>query len=139
MDYQGTPFEGTMMEALEMEVVDASPERVVMRMPVGPKVRQPYGLLHGGASVALAESAASVGTALCIDHETQRALGMEINANHLRSVREGFVTAEATPIHQGSASMVWDIRVKDDQGRLVCISRCTVAIAARRARAPEKG
>ena len=136
MDYKDGPFEGTMMEALGMEVVEVSPERVVMRMPVGPAARQPYGLLHGGASVALAESAASVGTALQIDHEKQWAVGMEINANHLRSVREGSVTAEATPIHRGGTSMVWDVRLKDDRGRLVCVSRCTVAIVPKREKAP---
>ncbi|MBI5544214.1 MAG: hotdog fold thioesterase [Deltaproteobacteria bacterium] len=132
MDHTGTPFEGTMMEALDMEMVEARPDRVVMRLPVGPKVRQPYGVLHGGASVVLAESAASFGTALNIDPKTQWAVGMEINANHLRSVRGGSVTAEATPIHKGRSSMVWDIRIRDDAGRLVCISRCTVAIVPRR-------
>lgn len=133
MSPEGLPFENTMMEALEMTIVEATPERVVMRMPVGPKVHQPYGLLHGGASVALAETAASFATALNIDPHTRWAVGLEINANHLRSRRDGFVVAEATPIHRGRTSMVWDIRIRgEDDGKLVCISRCTVAIVPRR-------
>ena len=121
VEHKGGPLENTMMEALEMEVVSAEPQRVVMRMPVGPKVHQPYGMLHGGASVALAESAASLGTAGNI--------GMEINANHLRPVKDGFVVAEATVLHKGRSSMVWDIKVREERtGKLVCVSRCTVAI-----------
>ena len=123
---------GTMMEALDMEALEATPERVRIKMPVGPKVRQPYGLLHGGASVALAETAASIATALNIDRETQWAVGLEINANHVRSVRDGSVIAEATPLHRGKSSMVWDIKIRNDAGELVCISRCTVAVTAKR-------
>lgn len=133
MSREGLPFENTMMEALDMVIVEATPERVVMRMPVGPKVHQPYGLLHGGASVALAETAASFATALNIDPQTQWAVGLEINANHLRSKRDGFVVAEATPIHRGRTSMVWDIRIRgEEDGKLVCVSRCTVAVVPRR-------
>jgi uncharacterized protein (TIGR00369 family) len=129
MDTTDGPLQNTMMEALGMEMVCAEPERVVMRMPVGPKVHQPYGLLHGGASVALAESAASLGTAGNIDLATHRPVGMEINANHLRPVKDGWVVAEATVLHKGRTSMVWDIKIRDEQkGRLVCVSRCTVAI-----------
>jgi uncharacterized protein (TIGR00369 family) len=124
-------LENTMMEALGMEIVQLEPERVVMRMPVGPKVHQPYGLLHGGASVALAESAASLGTALNIDLETQRAVGLEINANHVRSKRDGHVVAEATVLHKGRSSMVWDIKIRNEKDELVCVSRCTVAILPR--------
>ncbi len=130
--HRGTPLENTMMEALDIEVLEATPHRVVMKMPVGPKVQQPYGVLHGGASVALAESAASIGTALNVDPETQWAVGMEINANHLRPQRGGAVTAEATPLHKGATSMVWDVRIKNEQGKLVCVSRCTVAIVRKR-------
>ena len=132
MDYAGTLMEGTMMEALDMEVVVAEPERVVMRMPVGPKVRQPYGLLHGGASVALAETAASFGTGLNIDPATHWAVGAEISASHLRSTREGFVTAEATVLHKGRTSMFWQISIHDDEKRLLCTSRCRVSIVPRR-------
>ena len=126
-------FENTMMEALDMQVVEASADRVVVKMPVGPKVHQPFGLLHGGASVALAETAASLGTALAIDLTTHAAVGLEINANHLRSKREGVITAEATPLYRGKSTMIWDIRVRDEDGKLVCVSRCTMAIVARRA------
>jgi 1,4-dihydroxy-2-naphthoyl-CoA hydrolase len=128
----GMSLENTMLEYLGIEILEATKDRVRMRMPVGPKVHQPYGLLHGGASVVLAESAASVGTALNIDHETQWAVGLEINANHLRAVRDGHVTAEAIPAHRGRSTMVWTIELRDDADRLVCLSRCTVAITARR-------
>lgn len=99
-----------------------------MTMPVTDKVRQPFGLLHGGASVALAESAASVGTWLNINQENQRAVGLEINANHVRAKREGLLRATAVPVHKGRTTMVWDIRIHDEQEALVCISRCTVAV-----------
>jgi 1,4-dihydroxy-2-naphthoyl-CoA hydrolase len=125
-------LQNTLMEHLGIEAVEMSAQRVVMKMPVGPRVHQPHGLLHGGASVALAESAASIGTVLGVDRRTHSAVGMEINANHLRPVREGWVTAEAVPLHRGRTSMVWDVRIRDDRGRLVCVSRCTVAIVARR-------
>jgi 1,4-dihydroxy-2-naphthoyl-CoA hydrolase len=131
MDDKRIPFENTMMEFLGIEIVETTAERVVMRMPVTPKVHQPYGLLHGGASVALAETAASFGTVLNIDPKTQWAVGLEINANHIRSEREGWVTAEATPLHRGRTSMVWDIKIRNGDGKLVCVSRCTVAIVAK--------
>lgn len=121
-------FKNTLMEALDIEVKEAGPDCVVCTMPVGPKTRQPMGMLHGGASVALAETAASLGTFLHIDREREAAAGMEINANHLRPVASGTVTAVATPLHRGRASMVWDIKITDDDGRLVCVSRCTVAV-----------
>ena len=133
MDYKDSPYQGTMMEALDMQVVEMAPERVVMRMPIGPKVRQPFGLLHGGASVALAESAASLGSTQHVDLETQTVMGMEINANHLRARREGMLVAEASLVHKGRRALVWDIRLRDEKGALVCISRCTVAIVPRRA------
>jgi 1,4-dihydroxy-2-naphthoyl-CoA hydrolase len=136
MEYKGTPLENTMMEHLAMEVVEMGPDRVVMKMPVGPKVHQPYGLLHGGGAVALAESAASIGTALNIDREKQWALGQEINTNLLRSVSEGWVTAVATPLHRGRRSMVWQIENRTDDGTLVAVSRCTLAVVPRRAQEP---
>lgn len=120
--------QGTMMEALGMQIESSSKDCVVMTMPVTDKVRQPFGLLHGGASVALAESAASVGTWLNINQENQRAVGLEINANHVRAKREGLLRATAVPVHKGRTTMVWDIRIHDEQEALVCISRCTVAV-----------
>lgn len=125
-------LQGTLLEALDIQIVEASAARVVCTMPVGEKTRQPAGMLHGGASLALAETAASVGTWVQIDPETQIAAGMEINANHLRSVADGIVTAVAVPLHQGRTSMVWDIKITDDQNRLICVSRCTVAIVPKR-------
>jgi 1,4-dihydroxy-2-naphthoyl-CoA hydrolase len=118
----------TLLEALGIQLVELQPDRVVATMPVDHRTRQPYGLLHGGASVALAETAASIGTALNIDTTKQYAVGLEINANHLRSKQDGVVTAVATPIFKGRTTMVWDIRITDEQEKLICISRCTVAI-----------
>ncbi|MCL6445791.1 MAG: hotdog fold thioesterase [Alicyclobacillus sp.] len=127
----------TLMETLGMHLVEATADKVIMTMPVDHRTVQPMGLLHGGASLALAESAASLGTVLNIDTETQAAVGLEINGNHIRSARSGTVTAVATPIHRGRTTMVWDIRITDDHGHLLCISRCTVAIINRRTSAEQ--
>ncbi len=118
----------TIHESLGIEMIEANKDRVVATMLVSSKVHQPFGLLHGGASVVLAESAASVGAAMNIDLSTHRAVGIEINANHLRSKRDGFVTAIAIPIHKGRNTHVWSIEIKDEDGKLICTSRCTLAI-----------
>lgn len=123
---------GTLMEALGIEVADASPDRVVCTMPVDHRTKQPFGYLHGGASLALAETAASIGAFANLDPAKEIAFGMEINANHLKSVAEGRVTAVAVPLHKSRTSMVWEIRITDDEDRLVCISRCTVAVKQKR-------
>lgn len=125
---------GTLMEALGIEITEASPERVVCTMPVDERTKQPFGYLHGGASLALAETAASIGAAANLDLSRELAFGMEINANHLHSVAAGRVTAVAVPLHKGRSSMVWEIRISDEQERLVCISRCTMAIRPKRDR-----
>lgn len=125
-------YDNTLAGALGITYEELSEDRVVMKMPVGPKTWQPYGLLHGGASVALAETAASVGTAINIDQETQQAVGLEINANHVKGKRDGTVTAVATPLHKGRTTMVWDIKISDEAGQLICVSRCTVAIVPKR-------
>jgi 1,4-dihydroxy-2-naphthoyl-CoA hydrolase len=117
----------TVLGTLDIAIIEATPERVVLTMPVSPKVHQPYGLLHGGVSVVLAETAASIGAWLAAGPD-RLAVGIEINASHLRSVREGTVTASATPIRQGSTIAVWGVEITDDAGRTVCESRCTVAI-----------
>ncbi|WP_072774318.1 hotdog fold thioesterase [Desulfitobacterium chlororespirans] len=117
-----------MLEALNIEIKEVSAERVVATMPVNEATRQPVGLLHGGASVALAETVASIGTWNLIDQKTQAAVGLEINANHLRGKREGIVTAIGTPLHKGTRTMIWDIRINDEDDKLICISRCTMAI-----------
>jgi uncharacterized protein (TIGR00369 family) len=97
-------------------------------MPVEPKVHQPFGLLHGGASVALAETVASTAGWMNVDQEKEGVVGLEINANHLRAKRDGVVTAIATPVHVGRRTHVWEVRITDEQGKLVCISRCTLAV-----------
>lgn len=121
-------FKNTLLEALGIEAVSLTKEKVILQMPVGPSTHQPLGFLHGGASVALAESAASIGGSLHLDGENEAAFGMEINANHLRSKKDGIVTAIAEPIHIGRRTMVWEIKIVDEQEELICISRCTLAV-----------
>lgn len=130
MDQMGNraSLKGTLMEALGIEIVELSPEKVVATMPVNEATRQPFGLLHGGASVALAETVASVGTYNLIDPVRQFTVGLEINANHIRGKRDGVVTAVGTPLHKGRTTMVWDIKLTDEEGKLICVSRCTIAI-----------
>jgi uncharacterized protein (TIGR00369 family) len=118
----------TLIGLLDIEYVELTTDKVVMSMPVGPKTWQPFGILHGGASVVLAETAATTATMLNIDMKKYAPVGMEINANHIRSKREGIVTAVATPLHKGRRTMVWDIKVTDEDGKLICVSRCTVAV-----------
>lgn len=120
----------TMMEWLGIEFLVTTPEMVTAKMPVDHRTRQPGGFLHGGASVVLAETVASLGTLLNIDRENQTAAGLEINANHIRSVRSGFVYATATSLHTGRSTFVWDIRIVDEEQQLVCVSRCTVAVVS---------
>lgn len=119
---------GSLPDVLGIQITELTRTRVVARMPVERRVHQPFGLLHGGASVVLAETLASLGAWINVDQATQAAVGLEINANHLRSVRAGIVTGVATPIHRGRSTHVWDIRITDEHDKLVCISRCTVAI-----------
>jgi uncharacterized protein (TIGR00369 family) len=123
---------GTMADWMQIEYLEVTPQRVVARMPVGPAVHQPFGLLHGGASVALAETVASIGAWMNVDQATQGAVGLEINANHLRGMREGLVTAVAEPLHLGGRTQVWEIKLRDEADRLVCVSRCTLAVIDQR-------
>lgn len=122
----------TMLEALGIQLVEITPERVMATMPVHGPTRQPFGVLHGGASIVLAETVASIGTWNLVDQENQLAVGLEINGNHIRSKHDGVVTAVGTPIHKGRTTMVWDIRITDEEGQLINISRCTVAIIPNR-------
>jgi uncharacterized protein (TIGR00369 family) len=117
---------GTLMERLGMEYVEVGPDRIVARIPVAGNT-QPYGLLHGGATAALCETVASVGTALLVGPELLT-MGIELNVNHIRSARDGHVTATGVPLHVGRSTAVWDMRVVDDEGRLVAVSRLTLAI-----------
>lgn len=118
----------TLLKTLGIQMLEATPERVVARMPVTPRVHQPFGLLHGGASVALAETVASLGAFICVMDQGMSAVGLEINANHIKSKRDGIVTATATPLHRGRSTHVWEVRITDEDDKLVCISRCTLAI-----------
>ncbi len=118
----------TMGEHLGMEWEEIGPDFLKMRMPVDNRTRQPYGILHGGASCALAETVGSVASALMIDTDKFICVGLEINANHIRSERSGFVSATATPLHIGATTHVWDIKIHSERGKLVCVSRLTVAI-----------
>lgn len=119
---------GTMSEYIGMEWTVLGNDYLEARMPVDHRTRQPYGLLHGGASAALAETLGSVGSALVIDTSKYYCVGLEINANHVRSARQGYVTGRATPLHIGRQTHVWDIRIINEEGKLVCISRLTVAV-----------
>jgi 1,4-dihydroxy-2-naphthoyl-CoA hydrolase len=114
-------------ELLDVEVLEASPEKVVLRLPVTWKVHQPYGILHGGVSALLAESAASFGASLAAGPDRQ-VVGIEINASHLRGMREGNLTASATPVRVGRTVQVWSIDLTDDDGRAICTARCTLAV-----------
>ncbi|WP_209124653.1 hotdog fold thioesterase [Alkalihalobacillus sp. BA299] len=122
------PVEETILGALGIEVTELTGDKVVATMPVHSATHQPFGLLHGGASVVLAETVASMGTWNLVDQENEIAVGLEINANHLRSKTDGIVTAVATPLHKGRTTMVWEIKIVDEEEKLICISRCTVAI-----------
>ncbi|MER2565454.1 MAG: hotdog fold thioesterase [Myxococcaceae bacterium] len=128
MELMREASKGTLSEHLGIELVELTKERVVARMPVEKRVHQPFGLLHGGASVVLAETVASIGAWLNVGESGKTAVGLEINANHVRGKRDGVVTATATPLHLGRATHVWEIRLTDEASKLVCISRCTMAI-----------
>lgn len=126
---KGTP---TMAEALGMELLKLHPDEVVATMPVDHRTKQPVGLLHGGASVALAETLCSIGAWLHLDPKTHTAVGIEINANHIKAVRDGSVIGRAKPIHVGRQVQVWECRIETPEGKLVCTSRCTLMAVARR-------
>ncbi len=121
----------TVLDVMGIELSEATKDRIVATMPITPHHHQPAGYLHGGVSVLLAESVASWGSLLNIDTDRQMAFGLEINANHLRPKRQGVLTAVAIPLHLGRTTHVWDIRITDENGKLICISRCTVAIVER--------
>jgi 1,4-dihydroxy-2-naphthoyl-CoA hydrolase len=118
----------TLAEQIGIEFTEVGADFLKGRMPVDHRTHQPYGILHGGASCALAETLGSVASALIIDQSKFICVGLEINANHIRSVRSGFVTGTATPIHIGATTHVWDIKIHDEREKLVCISRLTVVI-----------
>jgi len=119
-------------DVLGIEMEELTAERVIATMPVDRRTHQPFGLLHGGASVALAETVASLGAWMNIDRARQAAVGLEINANHLRAKRDGVVRAVATPLHRGRTTQVWAVEIRDEEGRMVCVSRCTIAVVEQR-------
>lgn len=128
-------WKDTMIQNIGIRVVEIGDDFVRATMPVDARTHQPYGLLHGGASVALAETLGSLGSMMASDVRSELAVGIEINANHVRGVSDGEVTGTARPLHLGRTTQVWDIRVEDGRGRLVCIARLTVAIVPRPAAA----
>jgi 1,4-dihydroxy-2-naphthoyl-CoA hydrolase len=119
---------GTLIEHLGIEFTEVGDDFIRATMPVDARTRQPYGLLHGGASVALAETLGSMGASMCVDANDYQCVGQEINANHVRSARTGLVTATARPVHLGGRTHVWSIEITNEAGKLVCISRLTVAV-----------
>ena len=121
----------TLAEHLDMKFTELGDDYLKATMPVNTTTQQPYGLLHGGASVALAETVGSFGSALIIDREKFICVGLDINANHIRGVKTGLVTAVGTPIHIGNTTHVWEIKIFDEQEKLTCISRLTVAILSK--------
>ncbi len=122
----------TMANHLGMHWVEIGNDFLKLSMPVNEKTKQPYGILHGGASCALAETIGSVASALVIDLEKFICVGLEINANHVRSAKDGIVTGHCTPLHLGRSTHVWDIKIYDESEKLICISRLTVAILPKR-------
>ena len=125
--------EGTMVAHLGIRFVEVGPDFLVATMPVDGRTHQPLGWLHGGASVALAETIGSTAAMCCVDPARYVCMGIEVNANHVRGVRTGVVTGTARALHVGGRTQVWEIRIGDEAGRLVCISRLTVAVLERSA------
>ena len=121
-------IENTLMESLGIEVVQAEKDLVILTMPVDARTHQPAGFLHGGATVALAETAASIGALTNVDATKYNIFGIEINANHIKSKKSGIVTAKAVPFHIGKSTMVWEIKVVDEAEKLISISRCTIGV-----------
>ena len=119
---------GTMIDYLGIEITEIGQGYICGKMPVDHRTHQPMGQLHGGASVVLAESLASMGASLQVDLTKKACIGLEINANHIRSVREGWVYAKASAVHAGRSTQIWETRITNDAGDLVCISRMTVAV-----------
>ena len=121
-------FGVSMPTHIGIEFTEIGEDFIRGRMPVDDRTRQPFGILHGGASVALAETLGSTGAGLAVDRSKYRCVGQEINANHVRAVKDGFVIGTARPLHIGKRSHVWEIRITDEHDRLVCISRLTMAV-----------
>jgi len=122
----------TMLEHLGIQFTEVGEDFIIASLPVDKRTVQPAGLLHGGASVTLAESIGSVGAYLCVDPEKYDCVGLEINANHLRSKTNGVVYGKGKPLHMGRKIQVWEIKIRDEQDNLICISRITIAVIEKR-------
>jgi 1,4-dihydroxy-2-naphthoyl-CoA hydrolase len=122
----------TMVEAVGIEINEVGPDYMRGTMPVDHRTTQPYGLLHGGASCVLAETLGSVASAFVVDHTKFYCVGLEINANHMRGVKSGMVTGTVRPLHLGASTHVWEIKIEDESGKLICVSRLTVMIVPRK-------
>jgi 1,4-dihydroxy-2-naphthoyl-CoA hydrolase len=118
----------TIGETLGIEVTEVGEDYISGKMPVDHRTKQPFGILHGGASVVLAESLGSIGSMLCVDLEVEHCVGLGINANHVRSASSGYVYGKASVVHIGKKTHIWDIRITNEDDELVCISRLTVAV-----------
>lgn len=128
LDILNESSKNSMVEHLGIIYTDVGPESITAKMPVDHRTHQPLGLLHGGASVALAETLGSVAATFSVDHEKFSCVGIEINANHVKSVTEGWVIGIATPLHSGKSTQIWQITINNESGELVCISRLTLAV-----------
>ncbi len=122
---------GTMIEHLGIEYLEVGDDFLRARMPVDVRTVQPFGILHGGASVALAETVGSSAANWCVDYAEQVCVGLDINANHVRAARSGYVVGTARPMHLGSSTQVWEIRIENELAQLVCIARLTMAVLRR--------
>jgi len=120
--------QNTAVSHLGITIIELGEDFLRGTMPVDERTRQPYGLLHGGSSAMLAETLASVAANMCVEKDGQQAVGLELNCNHVRAVTEGFVTGTARPVHIGRKTQVWDIRIENEQGKLCCVSRLTLAV-----------
>ena len=134
IDYVNSASKNTLMETLNIRFLEATEDKVIATMPVNSKVHQPDGVLHGGASVALAETVGSFASALSINRETHVVRGIEISANHLRSIREGLVTATAIPLHKGRTTHLWEIRITDEEQRLISLCKLSTMILERKSK-----
>jgi len=128
LNYMAKLRKHTMVDHLGIELIELGDDYIKGRMPVDHRTHQPMGLLHGGASVALAETLGSLGAVFCVDRDKFICVGQEINANHIRGVSEGWVIGTARPHHIGRTSQVWEIKITDENDKLVCISRITMAV-----------
>ena len=118
----------SMVEHLGIIYTEVGEDYISAKMPVDHRTHQPYGILHGGASVALAETLGSVAATFSVDHEKYNCVGIEINANHIKSVRDGWVYGTAKPVHVGKSTQIWEIRINNEASELVCVSRLTLAV-----------